>query len=90
MFYISIIKYPINQKIMNAVSNNWKPEMLSSGSAGDDSSMYSSAYDVEQEELTSHIADKKTKKIGRMVEAMVILFVLAIAVFAAYKVFSSI
>jgi hypothetical protein len=74
---------------MNAVSNNWKPEMLSSGNAGDDS-MYSSAYDVEQEELTSHIADKKTKQIGRMVEAMVILFVLAIAVFAAYKVFSSI
>lgn len=74
---------------MNAVSNNWKPEMLSSGNAGDDS-MYSSAHDVEQEELTSHIADKKTKQISRMVEAMVILFVLAIAVFAAYKVFSSI
>jgi hypothetical protein len=76
---------------MNAVSNNWKPELLSSGNAGDDN-MYSSAsaYDVEQEELTSHIADKRTKQIGRMVEAMVILFVLAIAAFAAYKVISSI
>ena len=74
---------------MNAVSNKWKPEMLSSGGAGDDS-MYSSVHDREQEELTSHIADKKTKQIGRMVEAMVILFVLAIAAFAAYKVISSI
>jgi hypothetical protein len=76
---------------MNAVSNNWKPELLSSGNAGDDN-LYSSVstYDVEQEELNSHIADKRTKQIGRMVEAMVILFVLAIAAFAAYKVISSI
>lgn len=75
---------------MNAMSNNWKPEMLSSGKAGDDS-MYSSAYnDVEQEELTTHIADKKTQQITRMVEAVVILFVVAIAAFAVYKVFTSI
>ncbi len=74
---------------MNAMSNNWKPEMLSSGNAGDDS-LYSTAYnDVEQDELNEHIADKKTQQIGRMVEAMVILFVIAIAAFAAYKVFTS-
>lgn len=74
---------------MNAMSNNWKPEMLSSGNAGEDS-LYSTAYnDVEQDELNEHIADKKTQQIGRMVEAMVILFVIAIAAFAAYKVFTS-
>ncbi len=74
---------------MNAVSNKWNPELLSSGNSGDDSLYSSSAYDMEQEELNSHIADKKTKQIGRMVETMVVLFVVAIAVFALYKVFSS-
>jgi len=74
---------------MNAMSNNWKPELLSSGNSGDDNMCSSSAYDMEQDELNSHITDKKTKQIGRMVEAMVVLFVLAIAVFASYKVFSS-
>ncbi len=75
---------------MNAMSKNWEPEMLSSGSAGDDTLLSTSGYhDLEQEELTTHIADKKTKQITRMVEAMVILFVAAIAVFAIYKVVTS-
>lgn len=53
--------------------------------------MYSSAYnDDEQDDLSMHIADKKTQQIGRMVGAMVILFVVAVAAFAAYKVFTSI
>ena len=73
---------------MNAMSNNWKPEILTPGSAGDER-MYSNTYhDAEQEELSMHIADKKTKQIGRMVEALVILFVIAIGAFAVYKVFS--
>ena len=76
---------------MNAMSNSWKPEMLSSGNAGDDSLYSGSVYqDLEQDELTTHIEDKKTKQIARMVGAMVILFVLAIASFAAYKVYTSI
>jgi len=65
--------------------------MLSSGNAGEDG-MYSAAFndvEVEQEELTTHIADKRTKQLGRMVEGMVILFVVAILAFAAYKVISS-
>jgi cell division protein FtsL len=75
---------------MNAISNKWKPELLSSASAGDDSMYSSSTYqDVEQDELNIHIADKKTKQVSRMVEAMVILFVVAIAAFAVYKVFTS-
>lgn len=73
---------------MNAMSNNWKPEMLSSGAAGDDT-LYSPSYAEEQDELNQHIADKKTQKIGRMVEAMVVLFVVAIASFAVYKIFTS-
>ena len=76
---------------MNAVSNNWEPEMLSSGNAGDDSLYSNSAYqDVEQDELTTHIADKKTRQMGRMVGVMVILVIAAIATFAVYKVFASI
>lgn len=74
---------------MNAMSNNWKPEILSPGSAGDENMYSSTYYDVEQEELSTHIADKKTKQIGRMVEALVLLFVIAIGAFAVYKVFSS-
>ena len=74
---------------MHTVSNKWKPEMLSSGSAGDSSLFESTYQDVEQEELSLHIADKRTRKIGRMVEAMVVLFVIAIAAFAVYKVFTS-
>lgn len=74
---------------MNAMSNNWKPEILSPGSAGDESMYSNTYYDLEQEELSNHIADKKTKQIGRVVEALIILFVIAIGVFAVYKVFSS-
>jgi len=74
---------------MNAMSNNWEPEMLSSGAAGDDTLYSPSFADVEQDELNEHIADKKTQKIGRMVEAMVVLFVVAIAAFAVYKIFTS-
>lgn len=76
-----------NSRVMNAMSNNWKPEMLSSGAAGDDS-LYSPAYGEEQE-LNDHIADKKTQQIGRMVEALVVLFVVAIVSFAGYKIFTS-
>ncbi len=75
---------------MNAMSNNWKPEILSSGKAGEDNMYSNPAYqDLEQEELSMHIADKKTKQVGRMVEAMVILCVIAIGAFALYKVFTS-
>lgn len=75
---------------MNAMSNNWKPEMLSSGKACD-GNLYSTSAgsEVEQEELTMHIADKKTRQVGRMVEAMVIMFVAVVVVFALYKVFTS-
>jgi len=75
---------------MSTMSKKWNPELLSSGSAGEDNLYSNAAYtDMEQEELSLHIADKKTKQIGRMVEAMVILFVFTIAAFAVYKVFTS-
>ena len=74
---------------MNAMSNNFKPDLFSPANVGDDS-MYSTAgTDSEQDELTTHIADKKTQKIGRMVEVMVVLFVVAVITFAIYKVFIS-
>lgn len=72
------------------MSNNWKPEILNSGNACDGNVYSTSAgREVEQEELSMHIADKKTKQVGRMVEAMVIMFVGVVAVFALYKVFTS-
>ena len=70
-------------------SNQWKPEMLSSGQASEDG-MYSTPHqDMEQEELAFHIADKKTRQISRMVEALVILSVAVILIFAAYRLFNS-
>lgn len=76
---------------MHTMSSNWKSEMLSSGNAGDDSLYSSSAYqDIEQEELTNHIAEKKTRQIAKMVGAMVILFIAAITIYAVYKIYTSI
>lgn len=75
---------------MNAMSNNWKPEILSSGKAGEDNLYSASQSDMEQEDLITHIEDKKTKQLGRMVEVMIITFVAAIAMFSAYKVYLSI
>ena len=76
---------------MNAMSNNWKANVLSSGNPENDSLYSGSAYqDIEQDELTTHIAEKKTRQIARMVGAMVILFIATITIFAIYKVYTSI